>query len=153
MPRKIEGKTERQFGVHLKVAWNIFVQQKRVNYRIFLIRIVTQSKQSLNSKHICQMDCLKELRGYSQGAKYEIKTKLEMKKWEKKAVGNCKMLKKKKKKNNNQKTDPTWCLVRYEGMAEECSKMTCLSQREQVYPPQTRKSAETACWGSLILEI
>lgn len=110
MPRKIEGKTERQFGVHLKVAWNIFVQQKRGNYRIFLIRIVTQSRQNLNSKHICQMDYLEELRGYSQGAKYEMETKLEMKQWEKKAGGNCKVLKKKKKK-----ADPTWCLVRYDG--------------------------------------
>lgn len=55
------------------------------------------------------MDYLEELRGYSQGAKYEIETKLEMKQWEKKAAGNCKVLKKKKK------ADPTWCLVRYDG--------------------------------------
>lgn len=68
--------------------------------------------QNLNSKHICQMDYLEELRSYSQGAKYEIETKLEMKQWEKKAAGNCKVLKEKTKQN---KTDPTWCLVRYDG--------------------------------------
>lgn len=44
------------------------------------------------------MDYLEELRGYSQEAKYENETKLEMKQWENKAAGNCKVMKKKKKR-------------------------------------------------------
>lgn len=42
------------------------------------------------------MDCPEESRGYSQGAKYEVKTKLEMKQWEKKAAEGCKRVLKEK---------------------------------------------------------
>lgn len=46
---------------------------------------------------------------YGQGAKYEVKAKLEMKQKEKKAAESCKKVLKKKRK------DSTWCLIRYGG--------------------------------------
>lgn len=42
-------KTERQFRVHLEVAWSICTADKGES-RIFLLIIVTQSRQSSNSK-------------------------------------------------------------------------------------------------------
>lgn len=64
-----------------------------------------KAELKLEAEAICQMDCLEELRDYSQGAKHEIETKLEKK------AESCKVLKK--------KTDPTWCLISYDGVGEE----------------------------------
>ena len=55
-----------------------------------------KGEPKLKAEATCQMDCLEESRGYSQGAKCEVKTKLEMKQWEKKAAESCKKVLKKK---------------------------------------------------------
>jgi len=50
------------------------------------MKIVTQSRQSSNSKGMLLPDRLEELRGCRQRAKCEVKTTLEMKQWENKAA-------------------------------------------------------------------
>lgn len=80
----------------------------------------------------CQMDCLGELRGYSQGAQCEVTTKIEMKKWEKKAAESCKKVLKKK-------IDATWCLIRYGGGGWGVKQGDSYLEPERTSVPLTNK--------------
>ena len=56
------------------------------DHKILLMKIVTQPRQSSNSKRRYLPDRLEELRGCGQGANCEVRTTFEMKQWEKKAA-------------------------------------------------------------------
>ena len=56
--QKGRSKTEKQLGVHLEVAWSI-CRAEEGETRIFLIRTMTQSRQSSYSKQKPPARCLK----------------------------------------------------------------------------------------------